>query len=666
MELTYLTKTKISRIIIIKTKGEKMKRIIVLILGVFFLVSSLYSYEKIVDYQFSVRLFPKKRTVEGKEHIKWKNTSDKDIAELRFHMYLNAFKNEDTTFMKEALINLKPKPYFNKKIETGWEKIREIKVNGKKPLNIYYIQPDYENMTDQTVLAVKLPFVIKPQEEVEIIIDFESKLPKLIARTGYKGKFYLIAQWFPKLGVLSKEGEWNCHQFHRNSEFFADFGDFRAELTVPPEYIIASAGVKINQWDNPNGTKTYVYKSEKVHDFVWSAYPFYKIKTRKIVKSNPPIDTEIKLYTYSDDSWAVKRYLDIVEWGLEFFSKRYGKYPYPVITVIDPPPGAERAGGMEYPTFITGGRYSDFLSKYLFNSIEMVTFHEFGHQYWYGMIATNEFENPWMDEGLNTFSEIAGLTEKFGTHYSLSNIGDFHLGDYDSAVISINQNRYLDKINKYSWKFFNGSSYSFNSYHRTAMTLFTLKNVYGEKLFWKGMKEYFQRYKFTHPKPDDFIMTIQEIMGDKAGEFLRKALFENNYIDYTLAELKSVKKRKPSGTFGNTFVKPNLKRKGKTFYFNRVAIVNNGNLTVPVDIEIKFEKGKKKILKWDGSSKWKRFEFTSKTKIVSATIDPNHKISLERNILDNSLKLKTKKSLAGYLAANYSFMLNILFSIFPL
>ncbi len=642
-----------------------MKRLSVFVFILFLGISSMYSYEKVVDYQFKVRLFPEKRSVEGKESIKWKNTSDKEISELRFHMYLNAFKNEDTVFMKEALINLKPKPYFKNKLETGWEKIKDIKVNGQAPLNIYFIQPDYENPEDKTVLAVKLPFTIKPQEEAEISIEFESKLPKLIARTGYTGKFYLIGQWFPKLGVLNKEGEWNCHQFHRNSEFFADFGDFKAELTVPPEYVVAGAGVKINQWNNPNGTKTYVYKSDKVHDFVWSAYPFYKVKTRKIIKSNPPINTEIKLYTYSDDEWAVKRYLDIVEWGLEFFSKRYGEYPYPVITVIDPPPGAERAGGMEYPTFITGGRYSDLLSKYFLNTIEMVTFHEFGHQYWYGMVATNEFENAWMDEGLNTFSEIEGLSEKFGVHTSLMNTKSFHLGDYDSAVISVNGKDYFDRINKFSWKFITGSSYSFNSYHRTAMLLFTLKNVFGEKLFWKGMREYFNRFKFKHPKPEDFINTMQEIMGDDAGEFLRKGLLENTYIDYGIEELRSVKKRKPSGTFGDTFIKPDKKEKTK-MYHNRITIVNNGNLSIPVDMEVVFKNGKKEIFKWDGAQKWKRFEFDSKSKIVSATIDPYHKISLERDILNNSKKLTTENHPSGFLGASYSFMLNILFAIFPL
>ncbi len=641
-------------------------KFLIFALLIFFIVP-LIAYEKVIDYSFKVRLFPEKRTVAGTELIRWKNTSEKEVSELMFHMYINAFKNEDTTFMKEAFINLKSKPYFKKKEETGWEKIKKITVNGEEIKNLYYVQPDDNNPEDRTVLKVVLPFAIKPGETAEINIEFETKLPKLIARTGYNGKFYLVAQWFPKLGVLEKDGTWNCHQFHRHSEFYADFGDYYAEITLPPEYKVAGAGVRENSWKNPNGTKTVVYRSRKVHDFVWSAFPYFVVKTKKIVKSNPPINTEIKLYTYDNAKWAIDRYFKIVEWDLEFFGKRYGMYPYPVITVIDPPPGAERAGGMEYPTFITGGRYSDILSRYLFNAIEMVTFHEFGHQYWYGMVANNEFENAWMDEGLNTFSEIAGLSEKFGYHTSLSNIGSFHLGDYDSAIISVNKNKFYDKIAKFSWQFFNGSSYSFNSYHRTAMTLFTLKNVYGEKLFWKAMREYFQRYKFTHPKPEDFFSTIKEIMGDEAGKFIKEFITENKYLDYSVEEVRSVPMRKPSGTFGDKFIKSEKikKNKAKKFY-NRIGVMRDGNGVLPVEIEVVFENGKKKNLKWDGEGRWKIFEFYSKNSISYVQIDPKGKIALDRNILNNSLRLEEDSKPVKHFSSVFAFMLSALLSIFPL
>ncbi len=642
------------------------KKIYVLIL-MLILIFPLYSYEKIVDYSFKVRLFPEKRTVAGTELLRWKNNSEAEISELMFHLYVNAFKNEDTTFMKEALINLKKKPYFKSKEETGWENIKKIAVNGEEIKNFYYVQTDDNNLEDKTVLKVLLPFSVKPGETIEINIEFETKLPKLIARTGYAGKFYLVAQWFPKLGVLQKDGRWNCHQFHRNSEFFADFGDFYAEISIPPEYIVAGAGIKENSWKNPNGTKTVVYRSRKVHDFVWAAFPYFVVKTKKIVKSDPYINTEIKLYTYDNAKWAIDRYFKIVEWNLEFFGKRYGKYPYPVITVIDPPPGAERAGGMEYPTFITGGRYSDLLAKYFFNTIEMVTFHEFGHQYWYGMVANNEFENPWLDEGLNTFSEIAGLSEKYGYHKSLSNIGFFHLGDYDSAIISVNKNKFYDPINTFSWKFFDGSSYSFNSYHRTAMTLFTLKNVFGEKLFWKALREYFQRYKFSHPKPDDFINTIKEIMGDEAGNFLKDFIYENKYIDYSVEDLRSVAVRKPSGTFGNKFIKVDPKRdKKKDKYYNRLGVMRDGNGIIPVEIEVVFKNRKKKMLYWDGNGRWKRFDFYSKSPISYVSIDPEGKIVLDRNILNNSKRLIPDKRPTNFFSATLAFMMTLLLSIFPL
>jgi len=644
-----------------------MKKLFILFFLIIVLISLSYSYEKIVDYNMKVDFYPQKKLIRGKEIIQWKNSSDKNISELMFHLYLNAFKNEESTFMKEALINLKEKPYFKNKNETGWEKIKLIKVNNIKVNRFFYVQPDDNNTHDRTVLKVHLPFTVKPREIIQIYIEFESKLPKLIARTGYKGKFFLAGQWFPKLGVLQENGVWNCHQFHRNSEFFADFGDFYAEITLPSEYIVAGSGIKKEESKNPDNTKTYVYESKKVHDFAWTAYPFFKLKTKKINKTYPPIDTKVKLYTFNNDKWAVEKYFFITEWALEFFSKKYGKYPYPVITVIDPPPGAERAGGMEYPTFITGGRYSDLISKFFINAVEMITFHEFGHQYWYGMVATNEFEHAWLDEGLNTFSELTGLTKKLGKHNSLVKIGNFHLGDYDLSVISLNNYKFYDPIAKPSWDFFSGSSYSFNSYQRTSLTLLTLKNLFGERAFWNGMRNFFQKYKFSHPKPEDFFQTMGKAMGKKAENFLRDFITKNKYIDYKLEQLISKKHRQPSGTFGETFTKPKKqKNNNSVFYVNRISVVNNGNVFIPVIIKVKFENGKNKIFKWDGKTKWKKYIFNSESKILSAIIDPENKIALDRNIINNSKKLKPNKKPSRFLAGNFSFFFNLVFSIFPL
>ncbi len=633
----------------------------------FLIIASTLLYP--TDYTIKVRLFPHEKILRGEEKIIWENSSGKPIDYLLFHMYLNAFSNEESTFIKETPIPYREKPYFKNKLETGWVKINSIKINGESPNRIYYIQPDDGNLSDKTVLKVELDQPVKPGEKLEISIKFKSKLPKIIARTGWNGKFFMVAQWFPKIGVLEKDGSWNCHQFHRNSEFYSDYGEYSVEITVPEEYIVAGVGVLKDSWNNTDKTKTYLFNQKNIHDFSWSAYPYFKIFKKKISSKNPPVDTTIELYTYDSKEWAISRYFKVVENALKFFSSHFGKYPYRKITVIDPPPGAERAGGMEYPTLITGGRFSNFLSKYILNSIEMVTFHEFGHQYWYGIVGSNEFEFPWLDEGLNTFSEIVGLSEFYGKHTSIMNLKllGINLGDYDSAVISINTNKYYDRINKFSWKFFDGSSYSFNSYHRTAMTLITLKNLYGDEKFYSALREYFKRYSFKHPKPQDFLQVMKEKLGDFAEFFVKKFIFENGTIDYSIETATTKEKRKLSGIYDNTFIKGGKDSlKDKKVYYSEVKVFRQGVSGIPVEVEFYFENGTKKIFKWNGVERWKKFTFYTYSPLMYAKIDPFNKIAIDRNILNNSKRVKPYKNIVKKYSLTFSLIHALSFLLLPL
>ncbi len=646
---------------------EKFEKALFLLIS----VSIIFSFNFIfsVNYSIKARLFPDTKIVRAQEKVVWENHSEKELSFLLFHTYLNAFKNESSTFIKETNIPFKNKPYFKDESEVGWIRIESIKINGEAAKRSYYIQPDDGNLSDQTVLKVELPQSIKPGERAEIEIKFTSKLPKLIARTGYAGKFFMVAQWFPKLAVLDDKGVWNCHQFHRNSEFFSDYGTYYVEITVPAKYKVAGGGVLKDSWKNEDGTKTLCFESKKVHDFSWAAYPYFKVFKRKVYSRKPDIDATIELYTFDSKKWVIDRYLSVVENGLKFFASHYGKYPYKFIKVIDPPPGAERAGGMEYPTLITGGRFSDFLSKYFLKAIEMVTFHEFGHQYWYGIVGSNEFEAAWLDEGLNTFSEIVGMSKFYGKETSLieNKLLGIRLGDYGSAVISMNTSKLYDEINKFSWMFFSGSSYSFNSYHRTALTLMTLKNVYGEGKFWNAMRTYFKTYSYRHPKPEDFLKTVEAVMGERAFFFLKKFIFENGKIDYSVEYVLSVPLRKPSGLFGEKFFSSkNAPLKDKQLYYSEIAVLRDGVSGIPVEIEFVFKNGKRIIKEWDGKERWKKFKFYTYSQLEYAKIDPLNKIAIDRDILNNSKRVEPFLKLSKKLSSYHSLFNTLLFLLLPL
>ena len=196
------------------------KTILFYLLFFFFLGGPAFSAlsKHIVDYRIKAKLVPEERAIIGEETLIWLNDSDFPVTELQFHLYLNAFKNNRSTFITES--GGTHRGFQLGEDEWGYCEVQKIKIKEglDLTLSIQYIHPDDNNEQDQTVMKVELPQALLPQEKVTLEIDFTSKLPKVFARSGYAGDFYMVAQWFPKIGVW-ENGQWNCHQYHENSEF---------------------------------------------------------------------------------------------------------------------------------------------------------------------------------------------------------------------------------------------------------------------------------------------------------------------------------------------------------------------------------------------------------------------------------------------------------------
>lgn len=337
-----------------------MKKLI--LLGLYCLFSlnqiSIASLSKhIVHYQIKAKLIPDEKAVAGEQTLTWLNDSDEFIAELQFHLYLNAFKNNRSTFMKESR-EVRRGFKLDKK-NWGYSKVKKIQIENGPDLTstMEYIQPDDENKDDQTVMKVQLPQPVPPHQKITLHIEFYSKLPKVFARTGFYKNFFMVAQWFPKIGVLWK-GKWNCHQYHHDSNFFADYGIYEVEITIPEKYVVGATGKRIKEVQNEDRTKTYTYYQEDVHDFAWTACPDFVEFKEKFTLEDPPVNTEIIMLVHHNHLNQKERYLSALKNGIEFYSQNYGPYPYPTITLVDPAPKAYGAGGMEYPHFIY---LSDFL-----------------------------------------------------------------------------------------------------------------------------------------------------------------------------------------------------------------------------------------------------------------------------------------------------------------
>ncbi|RLD75468.1 MAG: M1 family peptidase, partial [Bacteroidetes bacterium] len=395
-----------------------MTKYLIILLFLFSSITILAQKEALsprnANYDMEVSLNPDTKIVDGKMELNWINISPDTITELQFHMYLNAFKNTESTLMKESGGSIHGSKAGTDELSWGWIDIKSMKIQGGENLSskIEYIQPDDDNKNDQTVIRIPLRDSILPGDTIDILINFESKLPELFARTGYKDNYYLVGQWFPKIGVyepagmrFAKSGAWNCHQFHAESEFYADFGVYNVSITLPKDYVVGATGALVNEKINGE-SKTLKYHAEDVIDFVWTA------SKRFIEVKDEWEHVKIKLLIQPEHEDLAKRHIESAKIALDYFTEHLGPYPYGTLTIVDPPLTAFGSAGMEYPTFITAGSFAWMPEGIKF--IENVVIHEFGHQYFMGILASNEFEEAWIDEGFNTYFETRIMDATYG------------------------------------------------------------------------------------------------------------------------------------------------------------------------------------------------------------------------------------------------------------
>lgn len=625
---------------------------------------------RIANYKISVKLDPEMKIVEGHELLTWRNDSRDLINELQFHLYLNAFKNSETTFMKEG--GHRGRKFKFKEEAWGYLDVNSLSiVEGPDLTNsIEFIQPDDNNPEDQTVIRVPLPKPLLPNETIKLSINFTSKLPQVFTRTGYWDDFFLIAQWFPKIGVYTN-GAWNCHQFHANSEFFADYGVYDVEITVPQEYVVGATGSRVDSVDNADGTKTLTYHAEDVHDFAWTADPDFRIF------SDQWRHVKIMFYAQPDHFQQAKRHLEAAKIALKFYSEWYGKYPYPTLTIVDPAPGAEGASGMEYPTFIVAG-FTHWLLPKGIRIVEMVVIHEFGHNYFYGLLGSNEFEEPWLDEGINSYAETRVMKYAFGEKGNWLDIAGIKLSDLEFQKLQYFAGTKLDPIVRKAWEFYSGASYTVNSYAKPVLVLTTLENYLGEKTMNKIMKTYCERWKFKHPTTQDFIDVVNEVSDQDLNWYFNQTLYGSNELDYAVTYVRSRVLHESQGigveaqeekeiSTNDKSAKSDIKKdsvemkKKEKLYENEVRIRCLGGVIFPVEVLIKFKNGEEIREQWDGHGRWVKYKYVKPTQIEFAQIDPENKVVLDVNTLNNSRTLKRLAKGVNKLSLRWLFwMQNIL------
>jgi len=624
--------------------------------------------ERITGYKIDVRLNPDKKTVTGDMEAFWVNKSPDTVPDIRLHLYMNAFRSNRTTMYRE----MGGSPGNDEK-DLGWIEINSFSdENGTDLIPcMQYISPDDGNKDDRTVLRVLLPRPALPGDTVNIRVNFETKLPSGIRRTGFSGDFYFVAQWFPKFGVyepagmrFASQGGWNCHQFHATSEFYSNHSVYDVSITLPSNHVTGSGGMLISEKTNGD-MKTVTYRAEDIVDFAWTAWPGYAVFTDKWKGIN------ITLLIPKDRIRQTGRQLTSVKYALEYLDINVGQYPWPHLTFVDPPSFGAGAGGMEYTTLFTSAS-SYFVPPFL-HMPEMVTVHEFGHAYFMGMLASNEFEEPWLDEGVNSYWEQRIMDNYYGKNSGLINHRLLKLSDISSARVSYvtSPSRQAVSNNEYSWNYPHGT-YSMISYQKTATWLHTLEGIITTETMNNVFREYYRRWAFKHPSGRDFINVVNDVVRKEHGQkfgpdmnwFFDQTLYGTGICDYQVSRIINSKYSKPEGKADTSDSEIRAWSNTDSLYTSKAQLERIGDVKLPVTVLIHFDNGDEILELWDGKSRYKDFEYKGYRQIEWVKIDPEYLIKMDVNFVNNSMTTEPDRAslhrIANKLVAFMQFFLSIM------
>ena len=584
------------------------------------------------NYTITARLDPAARTITGTETIRWRNITSRPAADLQFHLYWNAWKNTRSTFMRERALSGGNDDH-RRPDEWAHIDITSLTVDGiERTASRRFISPDDENPDDETVMSVPLTKPVDAGGSIDIVVSWSAHVPRTIARTGAIGNFFFIAQWFPKLGVLQEAG-WNCHQFHAGTEFFSDYGVYDVSLTVPAGWPVGATGVQRELRDNADGTATHRYYQDDVHDFAWTTSPDYLVRTARFDHPQLP-GVDMRLLLQPEHAAQADRHFEATRTTLKYYGEWFGPYPYGHITIVDPA-FQSGTGGMEYPTLFTAG--TRWIAPAGVTTPEGVTVHEAGHQFWYGIVGNNEFEDAWMDEGFNTFSTARAVAQVYDPNFlALRYFGGFV--PWVVRDIALSRETEGNRLSGYrrdaksdvqstpSYRYFPSTGGSI-TYNKTALWLNTMERMLGWATVQRILSTHFAAWKFKHPAPGDFFAIASKVSGEDLNWYFDQVYRSSNVFDYGVEELQSV-------------------REGNEYRAN-VVVRRFGEAIFPVDVLVTFASGERVTEHWDGKDRWKLYTYERPGAVLSAQVDPNHVLLLDVDYTNNSKTLEPKGAAAA-------------------
>lgn len=498
-------------------------------------------WQQKAKYKIAVTLNEKDFTLKGKEKITYTNNSPDTLKAIYFHLYFNAFSpnssmDERSRSIKDPDRRVKDRILHLSSKDIGISRIENLKINGK-PVKI---------TTEETIAEIILDDYILPNKKVTITMDFFSQIPKQVRRTG---KFNLediaitATQWYPKISEYDNEG-WHPNPYI-GREFYGVWSDFDVKITLPHTFTVAASGNLKNYKEIGHGyTSKYMPPKEKfitwhflannVHDFSWAAdkdyrhdiYSFDKnLDLHFFYKQNPNLPTDSAKKQFAEN-W--KKLQGLMAKAFTIMNKKVGRYPYKQYSFTQ---GGD--GGMEYAmnTMITGNRN--------FKSLVGVATHEAIHSWFQHILGTNESKYAWMDEGFTKFMEMYVTSRLFPKDKTFEQL----ISQNKASLKKLQDYNLEEPLTTHADHFNTNYAYSVGSYIKGSIFLSQLIHILGSmKELENVLQIYFDKWKFKHPKDEDFIRLVEKKYGYVMDWYLTDWVRTTKKIDYAVDSVYSAKK----------------------------------------------------------------------------------------------------------------------------
>jgi hypothetical protein len=404
---------------------------------------------------------------------------------------------------------------------------------------------------------------------------------------------------------------------------------------VPSTYVVVATGVLTNAADAAEGNRTFTYRAEDVHDFAWMADPYMEMTSKHAKLEDGTV--EVRVYARPEQREFARRHLDAAVGTIERFSAWFVPYPWPIMSVIDPPPDAEGASGMEYPTLVTTAGDTVFARPGV-RLPEFVTVHEVGHNWFQGMLASNEAVEAWLDEGVNEWADARAMNDLYGARVSAIDWMGWQAEEASfRRAIAADPASLPSPIATAAYAFVDSPAYGEATYTGTLRALRTLELTFGSDRFAAAMKNYTRAWAFKHPTGRDLYAAISKDLGQDLGWFFGPVFHEVGAASFAIRTATCRNAHPPRGIFGDGTGKKTVtdtEAPETGGFVCEVVITNTGVMHVPVDIDLKFADGTARREHWDdrGNGNWVRYLFERSSRLVEVWIDPDGKLALDSPI----------------------------------